>query len=157
MTAPSCHDQPALDEAFAAFDRALQRIGVTTRPGRDDVAIAERERELGLEIPAPLKALYRRFDGVDLGAVSNEAIRFWPLKELRPAGANEAVTFGACLVFADFLLSSIEYGIAMGTGSVVLLNGAASQLVADDLPGFVAKCAGDDRSLYGTGSPKRGE
>ncbi|MEP7123459.1 MAG: SMI1/KNR4 family protein [Byssovorax sp.] len=133
------------------FVRALRLMNVLPRTPLRAVAMAEWEQKLGRELPAELKTLYGCFDGVDVSAmpVTSQGIRVWPLSELRLTGPGESGAHGSCFVFADFLLSSIEYGFSLETNDIVLLDGAASQVVADELADFLRKCLQDHPSIYG--------
>lgn len=139
-----------LDRAVLDFDRMLRRTHVIPRPACDGPSLDQRERVLGRALPTELRAVYGRFDGVDVGAMglTTRAIRIWPLGELWIAGTAEAGAFGDCIVFADFLLSSIEYGYCLTVNGIVSLDGAESRLVADGLYAFLVKCLADDPSLY---------
>jgi len=56
------------------------------------------------------------------------------------------------LVFADFLLSSIEYGICIESGEVLLLDWEQTVVVAETLTTFLLKCTRGDRSIWGADS-----
>jgi hypothetical protein len=144
------NDSTRLEDAIQDTIVALRAAGVTSRRPLDDVEVAQRELELARKIPHDLRVLYSRFDGVPLQdlPITSQLIRVWPLSEVRVADSSESGECGDCLVFADFLLSSIEYGINFEKDYVVLLNGEDSQVVAENLGDFLRKCLSDDRSLY---------
>lgn len=139
-----------VDIAVLEFVRDLRRMNVLPRAPCSEVFIAEREQALGHAVPLELRILYGRFDGVNVRAMpaTSRGIRVWPLNEVRMTGPGESGAHGACLVFADFLLSSIEYGCSLETNGIVLLNGATSLSVANDLAGFLRKCVEDHPSIY---------
>jgi hypothetical protein len=140
-----------IDMVVVEFIHAIRRMNVLPRQPCDEAFIAAREQVLGRIVPSELRVMYSKFDGVEVRAmpVTSQGIRVWPLNEVRVTGPRESGTHGTCLVFADYLLSSIEYGYNPETSCIVLLNGPASQVVASDLADFLRKCIEDRRSIYG--------
>lgn len=129
--------------------RAYEREGIKPRPAASNLEIATREGLLGGRIPEALKEVYRIFDGIDLGAMPirpNEMVRIWPLEELELSSV--AGPFGQCVMFADYLLSSGEYGY-VEKERIILLRGSLSQEIAPNMEEFFGKCLTKDRSLFG--------
>lgn len=140
MTGPN----QRLDRAIREFMSAMGRSSIAVRPGLSAASIAQLSMSLGRPLPEDLRVVYTFFAGIQLEDVPvtvNAPIRIWPGTELRVAGPHESGDFGDCLVFADYLLSSSEYGIAFSDGKIVNLCGAKSSVAAPDLAEFLHRCA----------------
>ena len=121
--------------------------------------IAAFEHEFGVRLPADFTSYLRSLNGMQLGhygAMDNEMISFWRLKDIREDRIERPLTRTDLYAFADWSVDCCTYAIqlsadAQASAPVFIISGTPLQ-VADSFAEFVeAYLRNDERALYAKG------
>lgn len=110
------------------------------------------EARFNVQCPADFATYLLTLGGMEEGVWDQHLIRFWPLVEIRPLEDETGVsTHSDYFIFADFLISSHEYGIRLSTShlpEVALIGGVAPKAVASSFTAFLARYLSDPESIH---------
>ncbi len=138
-----------ITELATLLRHAWREAGLPSGAPAPPAQLQAAEQRLGVALPAELHELYGVVDGAaaaDGAIYEQQRVRLWPLHELRVEDAGA----GAVVVLADFLISSREYALHLGTSAIVAVGepDRAGRPIAPDLRVFLAMLLEDHRDLF---------
>ncbi len=100
----------------------------------------------GLPLPNGLLRLFETVDGIELGDMGPEYLRFWTIDEVLGSMVFDAASECVVLDFADYLIHSEVFSVRVDrSGGSIVVNG--DDLVARSFDDFMAAYVGDPGSV----------
>jgi SMI1 / KNR4 family (SUKH-1) len=140
-----------LGEFLASWSAA----SAEARRGASAAEVSELEKRYDVRLPEEFRAYFERANGMREGDMDDERlIHFYGLDRLSPVAGNEAGRGegGRYFVFADFMIGSHEYAIALSGrdyGRIAIVDDTEPpRIVADSFVDFVDKYLHSPAALW---------
>ena len=131
--------------------RKWDELGAALLPPASSTDIDDFERRFNVKMPSDFVTYLAALGGMPLGTTDEHEFRFWPLTEVQPDPTSTKPAQQRNLVFADFLICSIEYAINLSPdahAAIFRLDGAPTK-IASSFTEFLALYVDDPRNLLG--------
>ena len=118
---------------------------IRMRPGLSEEELESFTRAFKVIIPPEMADFYRRLDGFEVGVMDPiTRIRIWSFAEISPSSEDRQCVAQPCTVlfeFADYLIDSHRYAIALDTGGTageIFVVGNRPKLIARSYREFLS-------------------
>jgi hypothetical protein len=139
----------SIEELLAEVATKWSKSGIQTEPPASPAELHAFESRFRVQCPYDFSIYVNTLGGMKDGEWDEHLIRFWPLREIRPADDTPAHV--GLFVFADYSISVHEYAIQLANsdhGKVVALSGASPRMVASTFSEFIAFYLADTTALF---------